>query len=60
MSIGVWAQVAIFLRYGSRDTRRIDFPQVDGLSTRPSVLERHIYGVHVFNMNHFLKKTNLS
>ena len=29
------------LRYGSRDTRRIDFPQVDGLSTDPRVLGRH-------------------
>ena len=29
------------LRYGSRDTRRIDFQQVDGLSTVPRVLGRH-------------------
>ena len=29
------------LRYESRDTRRIDFPQVDGLSTGPLVLGRH-------------------
>ena len=29
------------LRYGSRDTRRIDFPPVDGLSTDPPVLGRH-------------------
>ena len=31
------------LRYGSRDTRRIDFPRVDGLSTDPRVLGRHSY-----------------
>ena len=30
MSIGVWAQVAILLMCVSRDTKRIDFPQVDG------------------------------
>ena len=29
------------LRYGSRNTRRIDFPQVDGKSTNPRVLGRH-------------------
>ena len=29
MSIDAGAQVAILLRYGSRDTRRIDFSQVD-------------------------------
>ena len=27
--------------YGSRDTRRIDFPRVDGLSTDPRVLGHH-------------------
>ena len=31
------------LRYGSRDTRRIDFPQVDGLSTDTPVLRRHTW-----------------
>ena len=30
------------LRYGSRDTRQIDFPRVDGLLTDPSVLGRHM------------------
>ena len=29
------------LRYGSRDTRRIDFPRVDGLSTDSPDLRRH-------------------
>ena len=29
------------LRYESRDTRHIDFPRVDGLSTDPRVLGRH-------------------
>ena len=29
------------LRYGSRDTRRVDFPRVDGLSTDTSGLGRH-------------------
>ena len=29
------------LRYGSRNTRRIDFPRVDGLSTNTLVLGRH-------------------
>ena len=29
------------LNYGSRDTRRIDFSRVDGLSTDTLVLERH-------------------
>ena len=29
------------LKYGSRDTRCIDFPRVDGLSTDPRVLGRH-------------------
>ena len=31
------------LRYGSRNTRRIDFPRVDGLSTDPWVLGRHSF-----------------
>ena len=30
MSIGLLAQEAFLLRYESRDTRRIDFSQVDG------------------------------
>ena len=30
MSIGLLAQETFLLRYGSRDTRQIDFPQVDG------------------------------
>ena len=30
MSIGLGAQEAFLLRYASRDTRRIDFPHVDG------------------------------
>ena len=30
------------LRYGSHDTRRIDFPRVDGLSTDTPDLGRHI------------------
>ena len=30
------------LRYVSRDTRRIDFPQVDGLSTDTLDLRRHM------------------
>ena len=30
MSIGLLAQDAFLLRYASRDTRCIDFPQVDG------------------------------
>ena len=29
------------LRFGSRDTRRIDFSRVDELSTDPRVLGRH-------------------
>ena len=29
------------LRYGSRNTRHINFPRVDGLSTDTSVLGRH-------------------
>ena len=31
-------------RYGSRDTRCIDFSRVDGLSTDTSVLGRHKFG----------------
>ena len=30
------------LRYGSHDTRRIDFPRVEGLSTDTPVLGRYI------------------
>ena len=30
-------------RYGSRNTRRIDFPRVDRLSTDPQVLGRNIF-----------------
>ena len=30
MSIGLSAQEAFLLRYESRDTRHIEFPQVDG------------------------------
>ena len=30
MSIGLLDQDAFLLRYGSHDTRQIDFPQVDG------------------------------
>ena len=30
------------LRYGSRDTRRIDFPWINGLSTNTPGLGRHI------------------
>ena len=41
MSIGLWAQEAILLMCVFRDTRRIDFPRVDGLSTGPPVLGRH-------------------
>ena len=33
------------LRYGSRDTRRVDFPRVDGQSTDPQVLGRHILSI---------------
>ena len=29
------------LMYVSRDTRRIDFPQVEGLSTEPREMGRH-------------------
>ena len=32
MSIGSWAQEAIFTQVWSRDTSRINFPSVDGLS----------------------------
>ena len=32
---------SFLLRYGSRNTRRIDFPWVDGLSTDTSSLGRH-------------------
>ena len=32
------------LRYVSRDTRHIDFPQVDGLSTDTPGLGRHNHG----------------
>ena len=31
-------------RYVFRDTRRIDFPQVDGLSSDTSGLGRHTFG----------------
>ena len=30
LSNGLLAQEAFLLRYGSRDTKQIDFPQVDG------------------------------
>ena len=43
MSIGVWAQVVIFTQVWSRDTRRIDFPRVDRLSTDTSGLGRHTW-----------------
>ena len=33
--------MAILLRYGSRDTRHIDFQRVDGLSTDTLVLGHH-------------------
>ena len=33
------------LRYGSRNTRRIDFSQVDGKSMDPRVLGRHNHGL---------------
>ena len=42
MSIGLWALEPFLLRYESRDTRRVDFPRVDGWSTDPRVLGRHI------------------
>ena len=45
MSIGVWAKVAFSLRYVSSDTRRIDFPHVDGLSTNTPGLGRHKFGL---------------
>ena len=32
---------SFLLGYESRDTRRVDFPRVDGLSTDPQVLGRH-------------------
>ena len=35
---------SFLLRYGSRDTRRIDFSRVDGLSTDPRVLGRLTIG----------------
>ena len=39
------------LRYGSRNTRRIDFPRVDGQSTDPRVLgcytQCHTHRLHV-------------
>ena len=41
VSIGLWAKRLFLLRYGSRDTRRIDFSRVDGLSTDTPVLGRH-------------------
>ena len=30
MSIGLWAKRPFLLRYESRNTRRVDFPRVDG------------------------------
>ena len=36
-----WPKWPISLRYVSRDIRRIDFPQVDGLSTDTPGLGRH-------------------
>ena len=41
LSIGLWAKRTFLLRYGSRDTRRVDFPLVDGLSTDSRVLGLH-------------------
>ena len=38
----LWAQRPFLLRYGSRDTRHIDFPRVDGQSTDTPVLGRHM------------------
>ena len=35
---------SFLLRYGSRDTRLIDFPLVNGLSTDTLGLGRHIIG----------------
>ena len=45
MSIGSWAQEAIFTQVWSCDTRRIDFPLVDGLSTDTPGLGRHMVDV---------------
>ena len=41
MSVGLGAQEAFLLSYGSRDTRRVDFPWVDGLSTDTPGLGHH-------------------
>ena len=38
--------VAILLMCVSRNTRRVDFPWVDGWSTGPQVLGCHNQGVH--------------
>ena len=35
------------LRYGSRDTRRVDFPRVEGLSTDTPGLGRHKPVLHL-------------
>ena len=40
------------LRYGSHDTRHIDFPWVDGLSTDTPVLGRHnLIGISIFKLH---------
>ena len=38
----------LLLMYVSRNTRRIDFPRVDGLSTDTPVLGRHRWGIGIF------------
>ena len=45
-------------RYGSRDTRRIDFPRVDGLSTDPRVLGCHTIGDRKIVSSEVLSWTN--
>ena len=45
------------LRYGSRDSRHIDFPRVDGLSTDTPVLGRH--SMKLFMENKKLLKNHL-
>ena len=49
---------SFLLRYGSRNTRRIDFPRVDGLSTDTPVLELHKVSFIVFSYSHkYLRET---
>ena len=49
------SQEVFLLRYASRDTRCIDFPQVDGKSTDTPVLGRHKFFVQEFRAKYVTK-----